>query len=106
MFGVTGKRTLLSHSKHLALATPAARARIAAQPHVAGTRDFHASPRNAVTRPTWMPMRVKTPWIDALTASREAARKVKDGEPPAQIVKPDLAPKRMSDSYYSAVCIC
>jgi hypothetical protein len=52
-----------------------------------------------------MPMRVKTPWIEALTQSREAARESKAGVPPATPVKPDLTPKKMSDSYYSAVCI-
>jgi hypothetical protein len=52
-----------------------------------------------------MPMRVKTPWIDALTQSREAARESTEGLPPATPVKPDLTPKKMSDTYYSAVCI-
>lgn len=50
-------------------------------------------------------MRVKTPWIDALTASREAAKASKDGKPTEPTVKPDLTPKKMSDSHYSAVCI-
>lgn len=48
-------------------------------------------------------MRVKTPWIDALTQSREAARASQDGAPPAKPIKPDLTPKRISDSHYSAV---
>lgn len=52
-----------------------------------------------------MPMRVKTPWIEALTKSQEAARESKEGLPPPTPVKPDLTPKKMSDSYYSAVCI-
>lgn len=52
-----------------------------------------------------MPMRVKTPWIEALTKSREAVRQSKEGVSPATPVKPDLTPKKMSDSYYSAVCI-
>jgi hypothetical protein len=51
-----------------------------------------------------MPMRVKTAWIDALTASRENAKAAKDGSPVPPKVKPDLTPKKMSDSYYSAVC--
>lgn len=42
-------------------------------------------------------MRVKTPWIDALTQSREQA---KSGKPPSS---PDLTPKTMSKSYYSAI---
>lgn len=50
-----------------------------------------------------MPMRVKTPWIDALTQSREAEKN--DPQQTRQTVKPDLTPKKMSDSYYSAVCI-
>lgn len=53
-----------------------------------------------------MPMRVKTPWIDALTKSREeAAQAGKESAQAAPSVKPDLTPKKMSDSYYSAVCI-
>lgn len=48
-------------------------------------------------------MRVKTPWIDALTQSREAQKA--GPQETAQSVKPDLTPKKMSDSYYSAVCI-
>lgn len=50
-----------------------------------------------------MPMRVKIPWIDALTKSREEAKT--GGKSPEEIPKPDLTPKRMSDSYYSAVSI-
>lgn len=50
-------------------------------------------------------MRVKTPWIDALTASREAARNSKAGVEAPPPVKPDLTPKKMSDSHYSAVCL-
>lgn len=52
-----------------------------------------------------MPMRVKTPWIEALTQSREAARESREGVPPPTPVKPELTPKKMSDSYYSAVCM-
>lgn len=48
-------------------------------------------------------MRVKTPWIDALTQSREAARNSKEGIEAAPLVKPDLTPKKMSDSHFSAV---
>ncbi|KAL5696744.1 hypothetical protein EMGR_000094 [Emarellia grisea] len=47
-----------------------------------------------------MPMRVKTPWIEALTKSREDAQ---SGQTPRTQGKPDLTPKRMSDSYYSAI---
>lgn len=52
-----------------------------------------------------MPMRVKTPWIEALTQSRDAARNAEDGAQPTSSVKPDLTPKKMSDSYYSAVSL-
>lgn len=48
-------------------------------------------------------MRVKTPWIDALTQSRESEKN--DPQQTRQTIKPDLTPKKMSDSYYSAVCI-
>lgn len=50
-------------------------------------------------------MRVKTPWIDALTKSREEAAKAGKEAAPAPSIKPDLTPKKMSDSYYRAVCI-
>lgn len=49
-------------------------------------------------------MRVKTPWIDALTQIREA-EKAGPQEKAGQSVKPDVSPKKMSDSYYSAVRI-
>lgn len=51
-----------------------------------------------------MPMRVKTPWIDALTQTREA-EKAGPQEKAGQKVTPDVSPKKMSDSYYSAVRI-
>ncbi|KAL1849058.1 hypothetical protein Plec18167_006836 [Paecilomyces lecythidis] len=47
-------------------------------------------------------MRVKTPWIDALTKAREDAADSK-GKAPMEHPKPDLTPRRMSDSYYCAV---
>lgn len=47
-------------------------------------------------------MRVKTPWIDALTQIREA-QKAEPQDKAAQSVKRDVSPKKMSDSYYSAV---
>lgn len=46
-------------------------------------------------------MRVKTPWVEALAQKREEARSDQKG--PAPSAKPDLTPKKMSDSYYSAV---
>ncbi|EAW10171.1 putative acyl-CoA thioester hydrolase [Aspergillus clavatus NRRL 1] len=45
-------------------------------------------------------MRVKTPWIEALQRSREDAQ---SGQQPRAQGKPDLTPKKMSDSYYSAI---
>ncbi|RMJ26036.1 acyl-CoA thioester hydrolase [Aspergillus sp. HF37] len=50
-------------------------------------------------------MRVKTPWIDALTKQRSDAAlgRTEEQQPEAESAKPDLTPKRMSDSYYSAV---
>jgi acyl-coenzyme A thioesterase 9 len=47
-------------------------------------------------------MRVKTPWIEALNKSREQPQ---PGQEEAPRAKPDLTPKRMADSYYSAVRI-
>jgi hypothetical protein len=46
-------------------------------------------------------MRVKVPWVDALAQSQQQAGQatVQNGEP----VKPDLTPRRMSDSYFAAV---
>lgn len=46
-------------------------------------------------------MRVKTPWVDALAQKREDARSGQNQT--AQSANPDLTPKKMSDSYYSAV---
>lgn len=43
-------------------------------------------------------MRIRTPWIEALREAQNSS--VADPEP---AVKPDLTPKRMSDSYVSLV---
>ena len=43
-------------------------------------------------------MRVKTPWIDALNKSRE-----ENQTQPSKSAEPDLRPKKMSDTFYSAV---
>jgi acyl-coenzyme A thioesterase 9 len=53
-------------------------------------------------------MRVKTPWVDALAESQQVNNNKKiDGQLVAaadhEIPKPDLTPKKMSDSYYTAV---
>lgn len=101
MFGLS-RRSALARSKSLA-ALPA-RAAVAAQPSCINTQDFHSTSSQAVSRPTWMPMRVKTPWIDALTQTREAET-AGPQEKAGQKVTPDVSPKKMSDSYYSAVRI-
>ncbi|CAG8891092.1 unnamed protein product [Penicillium egyptiacum] len=99
MFSLS-RRSALVRSKSLA-ALPA-RATVAAQPSYIYTQDFHSTPLQAASRPTWMPMRVKTPWIDALTQIRET-QKAGPQENAGQSVKPDVSPKKMSDSYYSAI---
>jgi len=59
-----------------------------------------------------MPSRVKTPWIEALTKSREEARAAaavavgggpKDANTTSTAAKVDTTPKKMSDSHYSVV---
>jgi acyl-coenzyme A thioesterase 9 len=68
--------------------------------HVA-KRHFHKTPANAFYKALWQSMRVKMPWVDALAQSRQQAGQttVEDGK----AVKPDLTPRRMSDSYFAAV---
>ncbi|OKL58855.1 hypothetical protein UA08_05693 [Talaromyces atroroseus] len=68
-------------------------------------RCFHASPSTSFYKQAWKPMRVKIPWVDALAQSQEQARAGRAAsksqeEEPLQL---DLTPKRMSDSYFSAV---
>ena len=46
-------------------------------------------------------MRVRTPWIEALRQSKED--KTQNANVPSEPVKPDLRPKRMSDSYFKCV---
>ncbi|GLI77640.1 hypothetical protein PoHVEF18_005931 [Penicillium ochrochloron] len=103
MIGLAGRRTVLAQSKCLRPRALPARAVAVAQSPCTNTREFRTTPTNEAFRPTWMPMRVKTPWIEALTQSREAARESREGVPPPTPVKPDLTPKKMSDSYYSAI---
>lgn len=98
MLGI-GRRTALAGSRRAA-STPCTRAVKQFQPLL--SRDFHLTQTNAASRPTWLPMRVKTPWIDALTKAREDAADSK-GKAPMEHPKPDLTPRRMSDSYYCAV---
>jgi acyl-coenzyme A thioesterase 9 len=53
-----------------------------------------------------MPMRVKTPWVDALAQSREQnAGDVAAGQAvsSASSLEPDLTPRKMSDSYFAVV---
>ncbi|KAJ5368298.1 uncharacterized protein N7496_008058 [Penicillium cataractarum] len=103
MFGLAGKRTALARSKCLTPRSLPVRAAAVTQSPCTNTREFRATPTKEAFRPTWMPMRVKTPWIEALTRSREAERESKAGVSPPTPVKPDLTPKKMSDSYYSAI---
>ncbi|KAF7589141.1 hypothetical protein BBP40_004711 [Aspergillus hancockii] len=65
------------------------------------SKEFHTSQPNAAFRPTWMPMRVKTPWIEALSKSREDVKAGKGASAP--VAKPDVTPRKMSDTFYSAV---
>lgn len=46
-------------------------------------------------------MRVRKPWIEALREKREAEKN--PSSTPVESVKPDLTPKKMSDSYTSVV---
>lgn len=96
MFGLRS-RTALVQPKYLPIPP-----RTITQLPIPTTRAFNSTPRKAAFRPTWMPMRVKTPWIDALTQSREARHEA-DSKPASPSVEPDLIPKKMSDSHYSAV---
>ncbi|EED23764.1 acyl-CoA thioester hydrolase, putative [Talaromyces stipitatus ATCC 10500] len=70
--------------------------------HVA-KRHFHKTPETAFYKALWQSMRVKIPWVDALAQSRKQS---KAGEPitfqDEELAKPDLTPKRMSDSYFAA----
>ncbi|CRG85422.1 hypothetical protein PISL3812_02486 [Talaromyces islandicus] len=69
-------------------------------------RCFHATPSRPVFRAAWMPMRhmrVKTPWVDALAQSREQQASKPESAANEAPPKPDLTPKRMSDSYFSGI---
>lgn len=70
-------------------------------PAYVAKRHFHRTPANAFYKALWQSMRVKVPWVDALAHSRQqpGPATIEDGEP----VKPDLTPRRMSDSYFAAV---
>lgn len=98
MFGIA-KRIALSTSRCPASSGAGAVARA----KMLFLRDFHASPPVTAFRPAWMPMRVKTPWIDALTQSREQAKQGEGKAAAETTPKPDLTPRKMSDSYFSAV---
>lgn len=103
MFGLSTRRSAATRSKCLSNAPTSLCSSVRSPAHrsLLSVRDFHPSQHNAAFRPTWMPMRVKTPWIDALTKSRETAKSGQGAAAPS--AKPDLTPKKMSDSYYSAV---
>ncbi|KAE8150158.1 HotDog domain-containing protein [Aspergillus avenaceus] len=104
MLGLTTRRSNMVRSKCLTsgschvLRTKAAER--SSQPYLM-YKNFHSTEPTADSRPTWMPMRVKTPWIEALTKSREDANLSKGV--PESVAEPDLTPKKMSDSYYSAI---
>lgn len=52
-------------------------------------------------------MRVRIPWIEALTMQREQENgPAKLPIPPAGLSNRDLLPKKMSDSFHRVVCIC
>lgn len=101
MLGLSTRRSAGAPAKCLACARQATVPRRLSSPSWIASKDFHASPSQAAFRPTWMPMRVKTPWVEALTKSRENAQSGQASSTPS--AKPDLTPKRMSDSFYSAV---
>ncbi|KAH8697217.1 putative acyl-CoA thioester hydrolase [Talaromyces proteolyticus] len=66
-------------------------------------RHFHATPTASVFTAAWIPSRVKTPWVDALAQSRDEQARGKSAAGQQLPPKPDLTPKRMSDSYFSAI---
>lgn len=56
--------------------------------------------------PALTEMRVKIPWIEALTKKKEENdHKAKKPPISAEAIDRDLTPKRMSDSYHRVVCI-
>ncbi|CAG9993207.1 unnamed protein product [Clonostachys byssicola] len=97
MSAIVGRRALLRGPN------PVSYAAVIPRCSCASARGFHMTSKRAGTRNAWMPMRVKTPWIEALTQSQETSRKLEYGLQTIQPVKPDLTPKKMSDSYYSAI---
>ncbi|CAI6094693.1 unnamed protein product [Clonostachys chloroleuca] len=97
MSAIVGRRALLRGPN------PAFYAEAIPRCSCASAREFHMTSKRTGTRNAWMPMRVKTPWIEALTQSQETSRKLEYGLQTIQPVKPDLTPKKMSDSYYSAI---
>lgn len=70
--------------------------------HTAG-RYFHATPSSSLFKAAWKPMRVKTPWVDALAQSQVQAGQSASNAQEEEPMKPDLTPRKMSDSYFSAV---
>ncbi|GAQ07868.1 acyl-coenzyme A thioesterase 9, mitochondrial [Aspergillus lentulus] len=106
MFRLSARRSVVTRAQWLSLHTAGStglrlKAEHPSTKSLISWRDFHPSAvTNVSSKPTWMPMRVKTPWIEALTKSREDAQ---SGQTPRAQGKPDLTPKKMSDSYYSAI---
>jgi hypothetical protein len=105
MLSLSTRRSVARQSNRLATASSGASAILRSRAEnplqsLISCRDFQSTPSTAAFRPTWMPMRVKTPWVEALNKSRETAQQ---GQTEAPRAKADLTPKKMSDSYYSAV---
>ena len=99
MIGIAGRRSVLARTKALTSSATPARATLATaqSPSLSTSRKFHATACNGEEKRRVWAGRVKTPWIDALNESREVAKGSQKGvKPPA--VKPDVTPKKMSDS--------
>ncbi|KFH46024.1 hypothetical protein ACRE_031900 [Hapsidospora chrysogenum ATCC 11550] len=101
MLGITGRRAALGRAP-VPAAVPIRAPADASSPSPTHCRGFRSTPTQAAFRPAWMPMRVKTPWIEALTRSRDADDTARDGGTP-RAQPPDLKPKRISDSSYTAI---
>ncbi|CAG8947943.1 unnamed protein product [Penicillium salamii] len=70
-------------------------------PQLERSSTWQARQTNPETQMIWQPMRVKTPWIDALKESREA--RVSENIQMPTTVKLDLTPKEIQESSYKAI---
>ncbi|KAL4937533.1 hypothetical protein BDV06DRAFT_71154 [Aspergillus oleicola] len=100
MFSQSTRRSIARQSTRLAKSNRCVEPRANPSLSLQQYREFHSTRSAAAFRPTWMPMRVKTPWVEALNKSRETAQ---PGQPEAPHATPDVTPKKMGDSYYSAI---